>query len=320
MENKIEVVYTKGKMSKRLFAYFIDLSLLILMSFVFLSLSNMVVQSTPMFKEREAELTEIKNDSKLYVDNVYILTYVNDSEEFESFTQKKEFISSALDEFYNNPEYFKSIVEIQADYNKRKADAVNESNIHVFVKNSEDVLIENEQVSPEDLYNFYYTEIDEHALSYLVNNSRYFWLQSHAFIAMVIQFVIISTIMFTVTYLVLPLTCFKRGRQTLGMKMARIGLIEVTAVNQPAGKYVGRFFFMLFVMYYLNFFAFLLPSIVSVTMMFVSKTAQSLVNYVFNDYIVDVTDQKIYMDEMERYVQTAKLSEMSIENNDVVLK
>ena len=120
--------------------------------------------------------------------------------------------------------------------------------------------------------------------------------------------------------MVLPLTCFKRGRQTIGMKLEKIGLISVKAVNVGVGKFVGRFVFNYFVFFILDFVGFLIPAIVSVTMMYVNKTNSNLTNYVFNDYAVDVADKTIYLNALEREESEFKLQEISIENKDFTLK
>ena len=54
--------------------------------------------------------------------------------------------------------------------------------------------------------------------------------------------------------------------------------------------------------------------------MYFTKSNSSLVNYVFNDYMVDVTDQKIYFNALEREEFEIKLQEISIENKDLRLK
>ena len=77
---------------------------------------------------------------------------------------------------------------------------------------------------------------------------------------------------------------------------------------------------MLIIFVYLNFFAFLIPSILSISMMFLSKSSSSLVNYVFNDYMVDVTNQKIYYNALELEEAKFTLQKASIENKEFKLK
>ena len=104
------------------------------------------------------------------------------------------------------------------------------------------------------------------------------------------------------------------------MKMEKIGIISIHADNVTTGKFVGRFFFNYFVFFILDFVGFLIPAIVSITMMFVTKSNSNLTNYVFNDYAVDITDKTIYLNSLERDEAEFKLQEISLENKDFTLK
>ena len=77
---------------------------------------------------------------------------------------------------------------------------------------------------------------------------------------------------------------------------------------------------MLVFFFYLDIFAFLIPAIVSISMTFLSKTNSSLANYVFNDYMVDTTNKKIYYDAFERNMAEERLKKASIENKDFIIK
>ena len=64
----------------------------------------------------------------------------------------------------------------------------------------------------------------------------------------------------------------------------------------------------------------MIPTFVSITMMYVNKTNSSLVNYVFNDYMVDITAQDIYLNDLERIEAQESLKQASLENKDYRLK
>ena len=313
----IEVVYKKAKLSKRFFSYFIDVSLFILSTFILFSLTNMAVTASGWYKHKRVELTQLRNDSGLYIDGVDIITYTGNNETFPTYEDKKTKISDAIDSFYHNTTYIGDVVGTIKGYDERRLNAKS-GETNLFIK-SGDTVIEN-TVSAEVLYNFYKNEIETFSMALLIKYPPYFYLTSFSFLTSVVQIVVIGTIMFAVYYLVLPLTCFKRGRQTIGMKLANVGLISVYADNVTTGKYIGRFFFELAIFFYLNFFSFLIPTFVTVAMVIFTKTNSSLVNYVFNDYCVDVTNQKIYFDALERSESSIKLHEMSIENKDLTLK
>lgn len=316
--NQIEVVYTKAKLSKRIFSYFVDIGLFLLSSFILFSIINMGITRSHFFVSKQEELVQLRNESGLFIDGEVITTYVENEGKFPSYNERKVALRTAIDFFYNNSTYFSDVYTIQNQYNSRKVSATNSDGVHLFII-YEETLIEN-SVSDQDLALFYKSEIDNYSLAYLMNNPSYFNLTRFSFLVSVIEFLIISIFCFIIFFLVFPLTLFKRGRQTLGMKLANVGLISVTASNVPTGKFIGRFFFELFIMYFLNFVSFLIPSFLSLGMLFITPTNSSLVNYVFNDYAVDVTNQKIYFDALEREEATIKLQEISIENRDLKLK
>ena len=315
--NKIEVVYKKAKLGKRMLAYFIDIGLLFISTFLLLSIINIPITHSGWYKSKQEELVQLRNDSGLYIDGINIVDYVNDNEKYPSYEEKNSEISKSIDSFYNNPTYIDDIAKTQKEYDNRRLSAKKDG-VNLFVKN-EDKVVEN-AVSPQYLYDFYVDELSNYTFAYLTTNTNYFYLTRFAFLVSAIEFVSLFTLFFVVYFLVLPLTCFKRGRQTIGMKIENVGLISIKAVNITVGKYIGRFVFNYFVFFILNFVGFLIPSIVSITMMFVNKTNSNLPNYVFNDYAVDVTDQRIYLNSLERAESEFKLQEISIENKDFTLK
>ena len=315
--NKKEVVYIKAKLGKRMLAYFIDIGLLLMSALIMLSVINIPITRSSWYKSKENELTEIRNETGLYVNGINIVDYLTDNNEYPSYEEKKNELSTRIDNFYNNTTYFNDLNKIQNDYENRKLNAKKDG-VNLFVQDG-DKVVEN-SVSAEYLYNFYVEETQNYTFGFLMRNTNYFYLTRFSFLVTVVEFISLFTLFFIVYFLVLPLTCFKRGRQTIGMKLEKIGIISVKAVNVTTGKFIGRFVFNYFVFFILNFVGFLIPSIVSITMMYVNKTNSNLTNYVFNDYAVDVADKTIYLNALEREESEFKLQEISLENKDFTLK
>ena len=314
---KIEVVYKKAKLSRRMFAYFVDISFLFLTTFILFSIINIPVTHAGWYNEKKNELVQLKNDSGLYDNGINIVDYVLDDTQFSSYEDKKSYLSTRIDNFYNNTTYFKDLETIKTEYNARKLKA-KKNGTNLFVMSGDEV-VEN-SVSAEYLYNFYADEVSNYSLGFLFRNSKYFYLTRFSFLVSAIEFVILFTFSFSIYFLVLPLTCFKRGRQTIGMKLSKVGIVDIHALNVSSGKFVGRFIFNYIVFFPLNFVGFLLPSIVSISMMYLNKTNSNLTNYVFNDYAVDVSDKLIYLNSLERAESEFKLQEISLENKDFTLK
>lgn len=323
MENKenkpIEVVYTKAKVGRRMLGHIMDIGFFLFAGIILFTLINVIVTNTSFYKDKQKELVVLRNESSLYIDDIPILEYVENDVKFPDYESRKIELSKGIESFYHNLTYFNSDFVEYEEYNSRK-EAANDGGIKLFIKN-DGIYKENpEYNNNEGWFNFYKGEIEDHALRYLLNNNRYFFLTRFSFLVSAVEILVSITVSFTVFYLIIPLTVFKRGRQTIGMKLEKIALINIDSFNLSTGKYVGRFFFMLFIMVYLNFFSFLIPSIISVSMMFFSKTSSSLVNYVFNDYMVDVDIDKIYLNALDREISQIKLQSASIENKDFNLK
>lgn len=318
-EEKIEIVYTKAKVGRRMLAHFIDIGIFLFSAIILFTLSNVIVTNTNFYKGKQVELETMQNESGLYIDGNSILNAVQNEQVYPTYFDRKNALGNALENFYTDITYFTSDFPELSNYRDRQL-AAQDNNVPLFI-NDGGVVKENPGYNnDEGWYNFYYAEIDDHAMAFLVKNEKYFNLTRFNFLVGVIQAAVMGTVSFTIFYLILPLTCFKRGRQTIGMKLEHIGLINIHTNNLSNGVYVGRFFFMLAIFIYLDFFSFLIPAIVSVTMMFVNKTNSSLVNYIFNDYMVDITNQKIYFSDAEREEASFNLQSMSIENPDLTLK
>ncbi|MCR4911009.1 MAG: hypothetical protein K5925_00565 [Bacilli bacterium] len=311
-----ELVYTKAKLGRRLLGHFMDIGILFLASLILYAAMNSIVVNTSWYKSKNDELTTIKNDSGLYIEGVLATSYVLDDEKYPTNEDKKNELSGRILSFYQNPTYF-SNNDALTKYNERRLAAKGDG-VPLFKQEGE-YIIEN-AVEDTLLYQFYEKEIEEYSVGYLVNNLTYLILTKLSFFTSIVEIVIVTTLNFVVLYLVFPLTCFKRGRQTIGMKLEKIGLISVRADNVRTGVYIGRFFFMYFVFLPINFVSFLIPSIVSTTMMYLTKTNSSLPNYIFNDYMVDVTDQDIYLNILEIEESKNKVASASIENRDFKLK
>ena len=313
MENKInevkktEVVYDKAPLSKRILSHFFDISIWLLTSLIFFTVVNMAVNNTDWYKKKENQLIALKNDSKLYKDNQLVTEYIEATNDFASIQEKKDYLCNVIDEFYSNPEFFKDTEHI-AKYSERKL-AVVSDNVHLFVTKDGQV-VENE-VQPALLFDFYKKEINDHSLGYLFNNKTYYNLTRFDFWKVIVEISSSATLFYLVYYLVLPLTLFKRGRQTIGMKLSRIALLDIHALTVKKTPFILRTLFIL---------AFLVPSFISIGMMYMTRANQSLTNYIFNDYFVDTSNQHIYLDEGERQFSKSNLEKVSIENKDFVIK
>ena len=320
MEEKTEVIYTKASLGRRMLAHLIDVGIFLFAAIILFTSFNMLMKETGYYQIRINDLVAMRNASGLYVDNEKITTYVKDDSLYPNYSDKKVALSDRIDAFYHNSTYFDNFTDINNKYNERKANAKS-GTIYLFEESAENPgeYVE-KAVDAKLLYEFYSNEIDNYSLGYLVNNSTFLALTQFSFRCSVVEVIIAAFISFIIFYYILPTTCFKRGRQTIGMKLEKIGLISIRADNITFGTYTLRAVFMFFVFVPLNFVGFLIPSFLSIGMMYFSKTNSSLPNYVFNDYMVDITNQDIYFNDLERAEFQTKAKEASIENQNFKLK
>lgn len=318
MMNK-ELEYNKAKIYKRFFAAFIDLFCVFLMTFILFSLTNMVLPHIESYSSLVEKRNNLLDESHLYDENYLVITdVIADEKEFPTFNSKKDYLSEHIEEFYNSSLYFDDLSEIKEEYDKRRIE-YRYNGIKLFDYNENNEIIEL-NVSPEYLTNFYIEEVNNYCLKYLFNNIDYVETTRIISLVSILNFACWLILMVTLFYLVFPLWIFKRGRLTIGKRIFSIGLIDGNALNITNSKYILRFLFILFIIFILSFFSFLLPIFVSIGMMLISKRQQDLVDYIFNNYVVDIKDSEIYLDYLEYLDKNNIDKKLSIETKDLNLK
>lgn len=295
MENNktLEKEYYTVKIHKKILASFVDLFIFICSTVVIFSLINIGYQNlNGPFKNSVSENKSLRIESKLYNENDILITDEIESSSTMTYQQKKNELSYILDYFYSSTTFFPSN-EGKVIYEGRKKEAIVDKQALFVLKDN--TYVENKNIAPKKYYNFYKDEIENHALVYLNNNDKYVNNERKIFLILVLTILVISTLVYFIYYLILPSTIFKRGRQTLGMKLFKFSLIGVNALNVKISMYIVRCIFNFFVMYLLNVFSFFIVSLISLAMLYFSKRRQNLTNYIFNDYFVDTTVDDIYL-------------------------
>lgn len=315
METTEELSYSKANLNKRWGVYLIDLFCIFFFTFILFALENMIVKNVPSYLNLTSEKSKLKVESKLYLeDEKDIVTYANAN--LKTYEEKKDFLSVRIDYFYKDTNFFTDSKSLE-EYNLRKLEAKNQGN-NLFLK-EDDKIVEN-NLNPELLYNFYVTEINEHCLPLLFNSEVYTYSTKVLFLIQVSEFSIGLVISFVCFKVIIPLTCFKKGRQSLGMKVFKISYVQLDGFNIKTSKYLFKSLFDLIVMYFVSFVSFLLPVFVSIGMMYFTKTNQNLSEYVFNVYLVDSKDDEIYFDYLDYQDKKESSKKASIENKDLRLE
>ena len=103
------------------------------------------------------------------------------------------------------------------------------------------------------------------------------------------------------------------------MKITKTALLSVDGFSVKPLRFTLKFLFKLFIVLIGSFAALFIPLAVSITMIVVLKTHQSLSEYVSNTYLVSIEDQSVYKDlteyriahteiDFEKYLKNGKES------------
>lgn len=317
-EERIEIAYSKPTLVKRLLAMLVDFFFFGFLSFILFSLSNTAVSSFDFYKKNAALRSSLQEESCLYVEGEDIVSYVNNHEElFNGVRAEKDYLSEHIDAFYANEKFLDEGERTKAvkEYETRKAEAEKDG-VMLFAL-SESVFVEND-VNPSWLITFYSEEIDNYARPLFFGYVPYLETTRTIWISSIIELLVSMTISYLLFYVVVPLWLLKRGRQSVGMSIFKIGMVGRDAFNVSKKRFLLKALFCYFAYVILDI-AFLVPLFISAGMLFLSNRNQSLSDYVIGTYMVDVTDDEIYLD-INDYLDRKKLSEeASIENKSFEL-
>ena len=210
---------------------------------------------------------------------------------------------------------FKSIyVEGKNIYDDYKRRALNKGE-HIFDDNLQRKYLNDDY----DIvyFNFYNNMLKDIAPGYLSSSKEYRDNLRQSIINNVLIIFISLILSNIIFYYVVPMI-YRRGKQTFGMKIFKISLLSVDGMSCSSKRYSLRFLFYLIVIVVLSVFSFLLPVLISFTMMLLSKTGQSLVDYVTNTYKVDSQTNTVYLNYEEYMYNQHSRDDKKIENLDVV--
>lgn len=317
-EEKIEISYSKPSLGKRFLAMLVDFFFFGFLTFVLFSLSNTAVSSMEFYQKNMELRTSLQEESSLYVKGDDIVTYVKNNEElFTGVRAQKDYLSAHIDAFYANEKFLSEGERTKAlgEYASRKANASKDGTPLFTLK---DGVYEENDVNPSWHIDFYAEEIDNHARPIFASYLPYIETTKTIWITAIIEFFASMTVSYFLFFVVVPLWLLKRGRLTVGRSIFKIGMIGKDAFNVSTKRFLLRALFS-YVVYLILDIAFLIPLFISAGMLFLSNRNQSLADYVLGTYMVDVTNDDIYLD-INDYLDRKNLSKKaSIENKSFEL-
>lgn len=310
-ENNTVLEYSKARIYQRVFSFFIDLFLAVLLGMIINSLCGLVTSVVPKYQEVLQERIELQDQSGLFDENQKLWTLSLEGSDM-TIQEKKELLSTRLDEFYHNDVFFEDDIFYQS-YQKRKSEAVNEKGELLFQLISGSYV--EKDFSDDVYYSFYQKEFENYASAALSHNVRFADLSNLIVRISVIEIVLSMSVGFALSFVIMPLI-LKRGRKTIGMYLFKISLVGGDALNVRGKTLLFRNVLLLLIGYWLTIFTFGIPWLVSLTMMTFSKTGQDFFDYMSGTYVVSTKDKDIYLDYAEYLARTEESKKASIENRD----
>lgn len=310
-----ELEYTKAKLSRRIGAVILDQFLLLFLTFALFAISNSLMVQTDLYHSLVSKRQAVQEASGLYDEEGVQIVSALASDESLSDRQRKDALGKRLKEFYALEEFASD--QDRAGYDGRRLSYVND-NVYLF--QTVDGAIEEAVDNPSAYWAFYKKEANDYAYKLVLASPGYLDATRGVFLFAFTEVLISFTLVFSVCYVVLPLTALRRGRRTLGKMVMKVGYLGADALNPSWKRWVCYCLFLYGIVYLLSLVSFLIPVIVSVSMVFLSKRRQNLAEYVTNIYLVDIRSQEIYLDYGDYLVHQKEREEATLENPELRAK
>jgi uncharacterized RDD family membrane protein YckC len=307
--------YFKAPFGKRMFAFFFDFILMGLLALGFFAGTRAILENSESYRSAFATYVSVSTDSGLYVyketdDNLVQITSYYSGETYAIQNQKEE---EALQKFYAMDEFFPDH-DGAAVYQKQKIGDKRigaSDSLTYFVSNDANEIVANPAYSDEKMHAFYVDAVNNGA-QYFNNVDAY--VSASKTLSLGINFIIIPSslaLSFLIFEFLIPLIFYRRGWQTFGMKVFGLSLLTSDALSPRFRVFLVRFLWMFFIELLLSMVTFGVPLIVSFSMLAFRKDGQAFHDYMSGTYMVDSSEQSIYLSvtEREELIKKAALTE-----------
>jgi RDD family. len=319
----IHIEYVRPLFHRRIFAYLLDFFIMLMLFGLLFLGARAIGTAIPESQKRSARMNQARDDSGLYVyyDNQYSLisTYYTDH---GTTTDNK----TQLDDYQQRMDKF--IAYIRNDVGGDKADIIQADydayllgkdyqGVAYFVKDSAGkVTLNSACTATYGLYNknVLVPYINDHAEGYFTIYAPHFVEDTHYF-SYVLLFYEIPPCVFLASVLTfyVPGLFFRRGRQTLGRFLYKIGRVDSSYLAIGFWRYTAESAIFTLGIITLSLFTLAIPLIISFSLMAWSKKKQGFAEYMLGIQDVDLTDSKIYWNFQEIELEMARKEERPIQ-------
>ena len=280
--------------SSHFFDFLLFALLGVLLSFAFTPLLRM----SPLAVESSAKRDEILLSSHLYQKEGEVLSNIAEITDKLSIpmNDKSSKIDEALTYFFND------FVKGEDHYGKIKATAKSKDGQNMFKDGIRSLANADYDV---EYLSFYKDVAINKAPGYLSTNNGYNEARRNLIIVQTSAIVVALTVSYLFFYVAFPLV-FHKGKQTIGMKLNHMYLLNVKGISPTWGRYLLFAFVRYLLMFLLAVPLLLVPYFVSITLIAVREERQSLVEFIFGLYEVHGKQDEIFesQDELLRKTST----------------
>ena len=322
----MEVVFKKASYRNRLFAFAIDLFLMIVTTLGLMGIAYLITSNMDYYKNANQAINDLQMKSHLYVersDGNYQLMCdyykITQDSDYEKYANQ---FDEALTEFYSDPDFFDQSNPLSGMYlyNTQKIPAdKTASDLFIYEDETHSNIIPRDGATQEQLYKFYCGVMENQAYSYLVKHDTYInssrIINLNFFLVDLLIPIVLSTIIYE---LIIPLS-LRRGKKTIGKLLLKLSVVDVRGLSCPWYRYLLRFTILLFLEIILSIPGILIPIVVSFTMTVFSKRGQALHDYITNTYVIEAPMSSICLNEEEYLKKHEKDEQFSLSKEEVVL-
>ena len=297
--------YNRVTLGKLTASFLADFFILIILTILLILPGIYVLNSTSTYKENTSKRNTILVDSKLYVNNngniVQLSSYLSSNNDM-TYNEKSNRFDNDIKYFFTN--YINTELEnkgLEKYYSLKELGEIDSKKM--FSSKGERLL--NNSDYDKTYYDFY-VKLYNTSLNYLQYNKEYKSTRNITIIMFTSLIISAYSLSYIIVYLIIPL-CIKRGRKTLGRLLTNISLLSVDGFSCSWKRYTLRFLFN-YIFMGLGMFIFMIPNLISLGFTLLSKTRQSLADYLFNTYKVNSTNKIVYLN-LKEYQKTIKKNE-----------
>lgn len=308
------IEFPRAPFGKRLFAWLFDLVATALLGSILALAGDSILRQSNGYLNAETTMDNVELSSSLYLQvgsEVKVLTSIYGPASSVTASESQyqvwnDRFETALNSFYSSATFFSGDEGTKAYQALKVGDSAltyqdNGTSKTYWILSTDNggKTVTSKNASETRLYDFYSAVFADHAVPEIsarsdayVEASRYvFWSTFGTVLACVYLAILFI-------YFLVPLI-FYRGMQTFGKKLFKLSVVDSHGLSPSHGKRIARDLLYFFVEFVLGVAAFGIPLLVSFTMFAVRKDGQCFHDYVVGTYVVDSSDETVYLNGKE---------------------